>query len=68
MGNHARPLARDHSAGCAPKGARLPATEAVFKGDLKRGQRGLVDRAVVLAFRFDCRSRQAARGPCDPGR
>jgi hypothetical protein len=41
---------------------------AALGGDSKRGERGLVDRAVVLVDRIDCRSRQAAHGPHDPGR
>jgi hypothetical protein len=42
--------------------------EAALGGDPLRGVRGLVDRAVVLVDRIDCRSRQAAHGPRDPGR
>jgi len=77
------PLTREISAGCASKGARPPGSagrreaakavawrpvEAALGGDSKRGVRGLVDRAVVLVDRIDCRSRQAAHGPRDPGR
>lgn len=59
-----------------PSGARKEAAKAVFKsaleaelgGDPGRGERGSIDRAAVLNDRFDCRSRQAARGPRDPGR
>jgi hypothetical protein len=41
---------------------------AALGGDLGRGVRGSVDRAVVLVDRIDCRSRHAAHGPRDPGR
>jgi hypothetical protein len=58
-----------------PAGRLVGAAKAVFigrhgaalGGDLGRGERGSIDRAVVLNDRFDCRSRQAARGPREPG-
>lgn len=40
----------------------------MLRGDPECGERGSIDQAVVLNDRFDCRSRQAARGPRDPGR
>jgi hypothetical protein len=39
--------------------------ELRVEGDLARGERGSVDRAVVLVDRIDCRGRRAARGPRD---
>jgi hypothetical protein len=58
-----------------PAGRLVGAAKAVFigrhgaalGGDLGRGERGSIDQAVVLNDRFDCRSRQAARGPREPG-
>lgn len=47
--------------------ARRP-DEAALGGDPSRGERGSVDRAVVLGDRIGCRRRHAAHGPRDPGR
>lgn len=46
------PLTRDSSVGCALKGAWLPADIAELEGNLGRGERGSIDRAVVLGNRF----------------
>lgn len=47
-----RPLTCNRSAGCAPKGARPPTDIAVLGGDPGRGERGSIDRAVVLGNRI----------------
>jgi hypothetical protein len=64
-----RPLTRDSSAGCALKGARPPVDIAVLGGNPGPGERGSIDRAVVLGNRF--RLQKSTRGAwsfSDPGR
>jgi len=55
-------------AGEAAKAGSYSRLGAVLGGDPGCGERGSIDQAVVLNDRFDCRSRQAARGLRDPGR